>query len=278
VADPLIISVAVCGGEHTRAATPYLPQTPREIADSAYAAYEAGAAVAHVHVWDEHGQPSQDLDLYREVYRLLGERCDMIVNVTTGPGGQPSEEERLLPLALEPELASFDAGSVNFGDGVFLNTPGFLRRLAKRMAEVGTKPELEIFDSGMIQNCLRLAAEGLLPEPLYFQFVLGVAGGAAADPRTLLHLAESLPADSRWSATGIGRHAVPVALMAIAMGGHVRVGLEDSIYYRRGELATSNAQLVARIARVALEADRPPATPAEARALLQLSGARAAQG
>jgi 3-keto-5-aminohexanoate cleavage enzyme len=269
---PLIISAAICGGEHTRTATPHLPQTPREIADSAYAAYEAGAAIAHVHVWDEHGRPTQDPHLYREIYRLLGERCDMVVNITTGPGGHPSEDERMLPLALRPELASFDAGSMNFGEGVFLNSPDFLRRLATRMARAGTKPELEIFDTAMIENCLRLAAEGLLSEPLYFQFVLGVRGGAPANARTLAHLVDSLPPGSQWSATGIGQYSVEVALMALAMGGHVRVGLEDSIYYRRGELATSNAQLVARIARLAQEVGRPMATPSEARALLNLSG------
>ena len=272
---PLIISAAICGGEHTREATPYLPQTPVEIAESAHAAYEAGAAIAHVHVWDENGRPTQDLEFYREVYRLLSERCDMIVNVTTGPGGDHTEEERMLPLTLRPELASFDAGSINFGAGVFVNSPQFLRRLAERMAESGTKPELEIFDAAMIENCLRLADEGLLEEPLYFQFVLGARGGAPANARTLVHLVESLPPGSPWSATGIGKYSVEVALMALAMGGQVRVGLEDSIYYRRGELATSNAQLVERIARFAAELDRPVATPSHARALLHLPSASA---
>jgi 3-keto-5-aminohexanoate cleavage enzyme len=120
--QPLIISAAICGGEHTKAATPHLPQTPQEIADSAYEAFEAGAAIAHVHVWDDQGRPTQDLAAFREVYRLLGERCDMIVNPTTGPGGDPPDEERMLPLQLAPELASFDAGSMIFGDGVFINS------------------------------------------------------------------------------------------------------------------------------------------------------------
>jgi 3-keto-5-aminohexanoate cleavage enzyme len=204
---------------------------------------------------------------------LLRERCDMVVNVTTGPGGSPPEEERMLPLALRPELASFDAGSVNFGEGVFVNSPDFLRRLSQKMAETGTRPELEVFDAGMIENCLRLVAEGLLPEPLYFQFVLGVRGGAPANARTLAHLVDSLPPGAQWSATGVGRHGVNIALIALAMGGHVRVGLEDSIYYRRGELARSNAQLVARIAKLAPEVDRPVASPADARKILKLAGA-----
>jgi 3-keto-5-aminohexanoate cleavage enzyme len=269
---PLIISAAICGGEHTRAATPHLPQTPHEIADSAYAAFEAGAAIAHVHVWDGHGRPTQDLSYYREVYRLLGERCDMVLNLTTGPGGSPPEDERLWPLELRPELASFDAGSMNFGDGLFINSPDFLRRLATTMAAGGTKPELEIFDTAMIENCRRLAAEGLLAAPLYFQFVLGVRGGAPATARALVHLVGSLPSGSIWSATGIGRYSVEVAMLALAMGGHVRVGLEDSIYYRRGELAKSNAELVARIARFAAEVDRPLATPDDARSILGLPG------
>ncbi len=270
--EPLIISAAICGGEHTRSATPYLPQTPEEIAASAAEASEAGAAIAHVHVWDEHGRPTQDLSYYRQVYRLLGERCDMIINVTTGPGGTPPDDERLSPLELRPELASLDAGSVNFGDGVFINSPRFLRRLAKTMAASGTKPELEIFDTAMIENCLRLNAEGLLAEPLYFQFVLGVPGGAPANARTLIHLVDSLPPGSIWSATGIGRHAVDVAMLTISMGGHVRVGLEDSIYYRHHQLARSNAELVARIARLAAEAERPLASPDQARTILGLPG------
>jgi 3-keto-5-aminohexanoate cleavage enzyme len=268
--QPLIISAAITGGEHSREATPHLPMTPQEIADSAFGAFQAGAAIAHVHVWDADERPTQDLSLYQEVYRLLGDRCDMIVNVTTGPGGQPPEDVRLAPLALGPELASFDAGSINFGTYVFVNRPQFLRHMAAEMRDAGTKPELEIFDLGMVDNCLRLADEGLLDEPLYFQFVLGVPGGAPADARTLLHLIDAIPAGATWSATGIGRNAVPISMMTIALGGHVRVGLEDSIYYSRGELAHSNAQLVERVARLAKDAGRPLATPDDARRLLSL--------
>jgi 3-keto-5-aminohexanoate cleavage enzyme len=272
VNDPLIISVAVTGGEHTRDATSYLPVTPDEIAASAVEAHRAGAAIAHIHVWDEAGRPSQDPELFRRVYELVEAECDLVLNLTTGPGDDPPEDVRLRSLELRPELASFDAGSMNFGDFVFRNRPAFLRRMAETMRETETKPELEVFDEGMIHNCLRLHAEGLLDAPLYFQFVLGVPGGAAATPETLLHLVRTIPPGSPWSATGIGRHAVAVAMLAIVLGGHVRVGLEDSIYYRRGELATSNAQLVARVARIAEEAGRPLATPDEARALLGLKG------
>lgn len=264
--------MAITGGEHGREATPHLPVTPREIADSALEAHRAGAAIAHIHVRDEDGAPSQDPALFREVIRHVEARSDLILNLTTGGGGSPTEEERLRPLELEPELASFDAGSMNFGDYVFESSPSFLRRLAVAMQKSGTRPELEIFDQGMIEACLRLHSEGLLDDPLYFQFVLGVPGGAPADARTLCHLVGSIPRDAPWSVTGIGRHAVDMAMFGIALGGHVRVGLEDSIYYRRGELAESNAQLVERVVRLANEASRPIATPADARQLLGLQG------
>lgn len=264
--EPLIITAAICGGEHGREATPHLPVTPVEIAASIREAHAAGAAVVHVHVWDADGCPSPAPELYREVYDHLD--CDVVVNLTTGPGGDPSEDERLLALSLGPELASFDAGSLNFGEGVFINELAFLRRLAAAMLEAGTRPELEIFDEGMIGTCLRLRDEGLLEEPLYFQFVLGVAGGAPARARTLVHLVESIPPQSPWSVTGIGRHSVPMALHALALGGHIRVGLEDSIYFSRGRLARSNAELVERVVTLANAAGREVATPDQARELL----------
>jgi 3-keto-5-aminohexanoate cleavage enzyme len=223
-------------------------------------------------VWDVEGRPSQDPALFQRVFELVEAECDIVLNLTTGPGGQPPEDVRLQSLALKPELASFDAGSMNFGDFVFVNSPAFLRRMAGEMRTTQTRPELEVFDEAMIYNCFRLRDEGLLEEPLYFQFVLGVPGGAPATADTLLHLVRSIPPDSPWSATGIGRHSVMVAMLAIALGGHVRVGLEDSIYYRRGELATSNAQLVERVARLATEAGRELATPDDARSILGLKG------
>jgi 3-keto-5-aminohexanoate cleavage enzyme len=273
---PLVISAAICGGEHGRDATPHLPITPAEIVESILGAHAAGAAIAHVHVWDEQGRPTQALDRYRDVCaRVADAGCDVVLNLTTGPGGEPTEAERMLPLDLHPELASFDAGSLNFGEGVFRNDLPFLRRLARRMREAGTRPELEVFDLGMIATCLRLRDEGLLDEPLHVQFVLGVPGGAPASARTLVHLVDELPAGSTWSATGIGRASVPVAMHAIAMGGHVRVGLEDSIRYDASRLATSNAELVERVAALARIAGREIATPAQARELLRLHGAPA---
>jgi 3-keto-5-aminohexanoate cleavage enzyme len=272
--DPLIISVAVCGGEHGREATPHLPLSPEEIASSALAAHEAGAAVAHIHVRDEAGRPVHDLDRYRWVIGYLEERCRMIVNLTTDPGADLSEDDRLASLEIRPELASFDAGTMVWGDRVMLGSERFLRKLASRMRERGTKPELEIFHDGMIEICLRLAAEGLFDDPLYFQFVLGVQGGAGATARELVHLAGLIPPGSPWSVTGVGRYGVSMAMTAIPMGGHVRVGLEDQIYYSRGVLAKSNAELVERVVRLANEFGRPIATPEDARRILGLSGPR----
>jgi 3-keto-5-aminohexanoate cleavage enzyme len=274
VSAPLVISAAITGGEHGREATPHLPMTPEEIAESVRGAVEAGASIAHIHVWDEHERPTQDLRLYREVYAgLEAAGCDVVLNLTTGPGGEPTEEERMLPLQLRPELASFDAGTMSWGERVMNGSLPFLRNLAARMREANTKPELEVFHDGMIGACLQLAAEGLIAAPLYFQFVLGVPGGAPATAAEILHLRSLIPPDSPWSVAGIGRHSLVTAMAAIPLGGHVRVGLEDQIYYRRGELATSNAQLVARIARLAEEFGRPVATPEDARRILGLKGA-----
>jgi len=158
--EPLIISVAVTGGEHGREATPYLPVTPDEIAAAAYEAYEAGAAVVHVHVRDDEERPVHDLERYAQVIRSLEQRCDMIVNLTTDPGADISDDERMGSLELEPELATFDAGTMSWGDRVMNGSLPFLRRLAQRMRETRTRPELEIFHDGMVGTCLQLADEG----------------------------------------------------------------------------------------------------------------------
>jgi len=181
----------------------------------------------------------------------------------------------MAPVALGPEIASFDCGSLNFGDRVFVNSPGFLRELATRMKDHGVRPEIECFEPGHVWNALRLIDEGLLEPPFWFQFVLGVRGGSPPTVKQLQHLVEMLPAGALWSVCGIGRAQLPLALAAIAMGGHVRTGLEDNLWYRKGELAT-NPRLVARVARIAAEAGRPLATPAQVRAVLRLQSATAA--
>ena len=272
--QPLIVTAAITGSRTPREKCPHIPILPEEIADSAAEAVRAGASVVHIHVRDPAtALGTQDGDLYRRVLdRLAASGTDPVVCLTTSgiPGRNLAHEARFIPLEFRPELASFDAGSMNLGDSVFLNPPDFLEELARRMAAAGTKPELEGFDSGMIGNCLRLLDRGLLTPPLHFQFVLGAAGGAPATPKALVQLVEMIPAGSTWSSIGIGPGHLPVVLTTLALGGHVRVGLEDNIYYRRGELARSNAQLVERAVRLAAEVGRPVATPDQARELLGL--------
>ena len=270
--DALIISAATTGSWPTKEQNPAVPITEEEIAQAAVECREAGAAIVHIHVRNEQGRVTCDPARYASVRQLVETRgCDVIINMSTGGGvGQTSDEERMAPVELAPEIASFDCGSVNFGDRVFINSPPFLRDLAQRMARQGVRPEIECFEAGHVQNALRLIDEGALTPPFWFQFVLGVRGGAPATVKQLSHMVDMLPPGARWSVCGIGRAQLPLGLAAMAMGGHVRTGLEDNLYYRKGELAASNAQLVARLARMAGELGRPLATPAQVRRLLDL--------
>lgn len=269
--QPVILTAALLGAELTRENTPYLPLTPEEIAAEARAAYDAGAAIVHVHARDRNGVPSQDIEDYRKIIEAIRARApQLIVQVSTGGAVWMSAEERLQPLALQPDMASLTTGTVNFGEEVFSNPMPMVREFARAMQARGIRPELEIFDSGMIPSALRLLKEGLLSEPLHFNLVLGVPGGAAGTIKNLLHMVESLPPNCTWTASGIGAAQLPLTTTAILLGGHVRVGLEDNIYYRRGVLAEGNAPLVARAARLANELGRPPASPQEARRILHL--------
>ncbi len=276
--DKLIISVATTGSRTTRAQTPHVPITEEEIAEQAVACWREGAAIVHIHVRDEAGEVSADPARFGRVAELIRARgCDIILNMTTGGGRNLiTDEDRIRPVRLRPEIASFDAGSVNFGDGVFINSPQFLENLARDMLEHGVKPEIECFDTGMIENAKRLIDRGLIQPPFWFQFVLGVRGGA---PATLDHLAfmvKQLPPGSHWSACGIGRHQLPLGVTAMLLGGHARTGLEDNIYYSYRVLAEGNAPLVARLVRIARELGREVASPAEARELLALQPVTAA--
>jgi len=196
-------------------------------------------------------------------------RSDLIVQFTTGGAIGMTVAERAAPLQVRPEMATLTCGTVNFGDDIFENSFPIMRGILAEIVRCGARPELEIFDAGHLTNAKRLAAEGLLELPAHVDFVLGVPGGLDASVRNLVHLVEALPPGCTWSVAGIGRDQLPMAMVAIAMGGHVRVGLEDNIYYAKGRLAR-NDELVARVARIAGELGRPVATPGEARALLRL--------
>lgn len=271
--EKLIVTAAITGSRITRETAPYIPITPDEIVQSAIECWRSGVSIVHIHVRDpKTGLGSQDIELFRQVVGPLREKTDLILCLTTSgiPGRNLPIEERLAPLELEPELGSFDAGSINLGGSVFINTPEFLVEAAQKMKGKGVKPELEIFDLGMIFTCLRMRNEGHLDEPFHFQFVLGTPWGAPATPKSLLHLYEHIPENSTWSVIGIGKGHLPVSMMALVMGGHIRVGMEDNIYYHRGVLARTNAQFVERIVRIAKEYGREIAAPNEARKILGL--------
>ncbi|MGF7087558.1 3-keto-5-aminohexanoate cleavage enzyme [Kroppenstedtia sanguinis] len=269
--EKLIITAALVGAEVTRQDTPYLPVTPEEIREAAAQSWEAGAAIAHIHVRDEAGRPSQRRDLYEATIREIRKRCPIIIQVSTGGAVGMTAEERLQPVSLRPEMATLTTGTVNFGEEVFMNPLAEIRRFAETMERSGVRPEFEVFDTGMLGTALRLVQEGWVTGHLHFDFVMGVPGGMPATARYLLLLIHQLPAGATWTVAAIGKHQLPMATLGITQGGHVRVGLEDNIYYRKGEWDT-NAQLVARVKRLATELERDVATPEEARRLLGLKG------
>jgi 3-keto-5-aminohexanoate cleavage enzyme len=268
--EKLIITAALTGGVPTKAMNPHLPITPEEIAAAAARCRQAGASIAHVHARDANGNPTLDPDIFGRIYTLISERTDLIVQISTGArAGKDTGARAESVKRIRPEMASLTTGSMNFPDQIYENSFEVIETLAAVMKEAGTKPEMEIFESGMIANALSLEAKGLAAAPMHFDFVLGSRGSQPATPKTLHFLSESIPPKSTWTVAALGRWQLPMAVMAIPMGGHVRVGLEDNIYYRRGKLAT-NEQLVARITRIAAEAERPVATPDEARQILGL--------
>lgn len=268
--EKLIITAALVGAEVTRKDNPNLPLTPEEIAQAALEAGRAGASIIHLHVRDAQGNPTQDREVFRHVMEFIKAESDLIIQVSTGGAVGMSAEKRVQPVTLKPEMATLTTGSVNFGNDVFLNRPQEIEFFAKAMQEHGVKPEIEVFDVGMIENALALLKKGLVKSPLHFDLVMGVPGGIPAAPKNLLHLVECLPPGSTWTVAGMGRHQLPLGIMAVILGGHVRVGFEDNIYYSKGVLAESNAQLVARISRLAAGLGRATASPAEARKTLGL--------
>jgi 3-keto-5-aminohexanoate cleavage enzyme len=268
--EPLIITVAAVGAELSPDQTPHLPITPEALGETARLCRAAGAAMIHVHCRRDDGTNTSDVERFRAARDAIRAESDLIVQFTTGGAIGMSVPERAGPLRLGPEMATLTCGTVNFGDGVFENSFPIMRGILAEMERYGVRPELEIFDAGHLSNAKRLAAAGLLTFPQHVDFVLGVPGGLDASVRNLSYLVDALPAGCTWSVAGIGRDQLPLAVVAIAMGGHVRVGLEDNIYYSKGRLAR-NDELVARVARVATELGRPVATPAQARTLLGLA-------
>ncbi len=273
MSDKVIITAALTGAVTPKEKNPNVPLTPEEIAEDAYKCWKAGAAIVHIHMRDSEGQGTMDADRFEKTAALIREKCDVVVNMTTSGDHRASDEERMKHIdRLAPEMASFDAGSFNWMPaGVFMNTPQFLDKLGRLMTEKNVKPEIEVFDSGMMDIAQYYVAQGVIKAPLHFQFVLGVLGGMGGTVKNLVYLLDKLPEGSTWSAFGVGKDHLPIMMAAIGMGGHIRVGLEDNIYYSKGRLA-SNEELVARAARLVKEANKEVATPAEARQILGLKG------
>jgi uncharacterized protein (DUF849 family) len=285
-----IISCALTGNLVRPDQHPRLPITPKQIAEAAIDARKAGAAIVHIHVRDpETGRPSMRLDLYREaVERIRDSGSDLIVNLTTGEGGRfvPSEHEPRVaapgttlvhPLErvahvveLRPDICSLDFNTMNSGSQIVINTPANVRKMAAAIVGAGVKPEIEVFDSGDIHLANDLIAEGLLPGKPFFQIVTGVKYGCSATVETLAYMKSLLPAGAIWSAFGIGAREYPMLAAAQVLGGQVRVGMEDNIYIRRGELTRDNAELVERAAQLLDLLGAEPASPDEARAMLEL--------
>lgn len=272
--EKLIITAAICGAEVMKEHNPAVPYTVEECVREAKSAYEAGASIIHLHVRYDDGTPTQDKDRFKVIIDAIKAACpDVIIQPSTGGAVGMTDDERLQPTELLPEMATLDCGTCNFGgDDVFTNTENTIKYFGKRMIEMGIKPELEVFDKSMIDMALRLHKKGFINAPMHFDFVMGVNGGISGEIRDFTFLRHSIPADATYTVAGIGRYEFPLAACAIIDGGHVRVGFEDNVYLSKGVLAKSNGELVEKVVRLAKELGREIATPAEARKILGLKG------
>lgn len=268
--DKLLVTVAPSIPPYMAAGIPDLDLSPEGIAAEVVRACNAGANMVHLHVWDERGQPTQDLEAFVRTISLIREGCDIIIEGSTGGVNELSAADRSVSLQTDIELASLNPGSVNYDKGVYVNSPDDIAYWVQEMHHRGIKPDIAIFEAGMITNSLIWADKGWLEAPFLFSFVLGQEGALPATPKNLLFLSESIPANSHWCTVGHGGHDLRMSLLALGMGGHVRAGFEDNAYFRPGELAKSNAQLIERLVDLARTVGREIATPAEARAMLGL--------
>lgn len=267
-----IITVAPTGEGPTKAMNPATPITPEEIADSVYEAYLAGAAIAHVHVRDDNGNPTMNTEKFKKTVELIRGKCDIVINTTTSGDINAGDEIRMAHLpVLKPAMATFDCGTMNWGySEIFQNSPQFLEKLGMRMQELDIKPEVEIFDLGMMDNALHYIKTGVLKMPVHFQIILGSPGGIPATIENLCYITRMVPEGCTWSAFGVGRNHIPMMSASLLLGGHVRVGFEDNIYYSKGVLAKSNAELVERAVRLCREFQREVATPQDVREMFNL--------
>lgn len=270
--EKLILTAAITGAELSREKCPVLPITPEQQAQAAKECLAAGASVIHLHVRDTAGKPSQELEHFKAsmdaIRAATGGKA--IVQFSTGGAVGEKIERRIAPLSLRPDMASFNLGTINFGEDIFVNTFADIRGLAAAFKQYQVMPEFEIYEVGHLDTLKKIIKDGLVTAPYHVQFVLGVPGAMSGDIAGLVHLVSQLPAGAHWAVAGIGRYELPLAVHALVMGGHIRVGLEDNIHYAKGRPAKSNAELVERIARLAKEVGREVATPEEARKILGL--------
>ena len=271
--EKCIITVAVTGAWPKKENNPNVPMTPMEIAEDVYECWQAGAAIVHLHMRDDQGNGTMNIEKFKETVTLIkAKNCPVILNLTTSGDLHATEETRMAHLiTLKPEMASYDAGSMNWmHSGLFLNPPGFLEKLGQVMCENGIKPEIEAFDASFIYNALYYQKKGILKDPLHFQFCMGAAGGTAATVENLVYLKSLIPQNCTWSAFGIGAGHLPILLATLAMGGHIRLGMEDNVMYAKNRLAKSNAEFVERAVRLIKEANRTVATIDDTRQILGL--------
>ncbi|MGD9605020.1 MAG: 3-keto-5-aminohexanoate cleavage protein [Bacilli bacterium] len=270
--EKLIITCAISGAEVTKDHNPNVPYTVSEMAESAYQAYLAKASIIHLHARFDDGTPTQDAKRFKEIITAIKAKCpDVIVQVSTGGAVGMSRDERLGPVTLNPEMATLDCGTLNFGgDDIFVNTENDIKYFANVLESRHIYKELECFEKGHIDMIQRLAKKGFINPPYHFSFVLGVNGGMTGEERDFLFLKDSIPNDATYSVAGIGRFEFSLAELSIMHGGHVRVGLEDNIYIDKGVLAPSNAALVAKVVQIAKKYNREIANPEETRKILRM--------
>jgi len=268
--NKLLITVAPCIPPYLADQVPNLDLSPEGIANEVLRACDAGANIVHLHVLNEHGKPTTELHAFKKTIALIISRCDIVIEGSTGGFNDLTPAERSTSLNADIEIASLNPGSVNYDQGVYINTPSDVRYWTEQMHKRGIKPDIAIFDTAMIHNSMQFTREGLISEPYIFTFVLGQQGAMTASARNLMFLSESVPEKSLCF---VARHSgwdINLTVMNMSLGGHARAGFEDSPSYKSGELATSNAQLIERIVRIGRDLGREPATPAEARRMLGL--------
>jgi 3-keto-5-aminohexanoate cleavage enzyme len=266
-----VLTAALTGPIATKADNPHLPTTPEEIAEAARGAHEAGAAVVHIHLRDREGRPTADLEIAMRTVGLIEEACPALVQLSTGVGLAVPYEDRMHLVEARPRMATLNVCTMSFGTGEFRNPPDGVRRLASRMRELDITPEVELYDAGHVEVVRALIAEGLIDTPIRCSLVLGVQGGMAATAENLVDLVRRLPEGSIWQVIGIGRANLRLTAVGLAMGGNARTGMEDTLMLRRGVPATSNAELVGRLAELSRVLEREPASVPEAEQLLALS-------